>query len=98
MDTNQSTETSIIQSEDLEVTFRLSERNHRYEETQITRTYGIEASFIDSEGKMLEKSVNDISSVKSIVEKIIFRLREEKVSFFHLESVIEDLLFAEGIL
>lgn len=98
METNANSEALNFNSEDLKVTFGLTERKHSYEETDINTTYGITASFTDLSGKHFEKSVYDISEMKEIVEEIIFRLKNEKVSFFHFESVIEDILFDQIII
>ncbi len=98
METNANSETLIFNSDDLKTSFMLSERKHNYEETDINTTYGITASFTDSLGKHFEKSVDDISAVKENVEEIIKCLKNEKVSFFHFESVIEDILLEQNII
>ena len=62
------------------------------------RTYGITAIFTDTNGKCSKKAVNDISSVKENVEKIMNILTENKVSFYHFEDLIEDILFDEALI
>lgn len=98
METTQSAETPVIIPEDCEIRLSLSSREHSYEETDITKTYGIAAVFTDSDGNSSEKIINDVSSVKENVERIINILTENRVSYFHLEAVIEDILFEENIL
>lgn len=98
MESNQSTEIPVIFSEDCEIQFSLFFREHKYEETEITRTYGITAVFMDFGGNRFEKIISDISSVRENVENIIKRLIENKVSFYHLEAVIEDILTEEAII
>ena len=93
-----SAEAPIIIAEDCRIKFSLISREHTYEEAEIIRTYGITAVFIDTNGKRSEKAVNDISSVKENVEKIINVLTENNVSFYHLVDVIEDILFEEVLI
>ena len=97
METNANCETPDFTSAELNTDFRLSERKHRYEETDIGTTYGITATFTDLSGNFFKKSIDDISVAKETVEKIIDFLKREKVSFFHFESVIEDILFEQNI-
>lgn len=98
MKSNQSTELPVILSEDCETELSLFSHEHRYEETDITRTYGISAVFTDSDGKRHEKAISDISFIKENVERIIDILKQNEVSYFHLEAVIEDILFNEAII
>lgn len=98
MESSTNSDTLNFGSDNLEITYRLSERKHRYEETDINTTYGVTAYFNDSLGKQHTKTVNDISSVKETVEEIIVLLENEKVSLYHFEAVIEDVLFERNIL
>lgn len=98
MNPNQSAETPVILTEDCETQLSLFSREHRYEETDIIRTYGISAVFTDSDGKRHEKAINDISSVKENVGRIIDILKQNEVSYFHLEAVIEDILFNDTMI
>lgn len=98
MISNLSTETPVIPSEDCEIKLSLFSREHSYEETDINRTYGISAVFTDTDGKRHEKAISDISFVKENVERIIDMLKQNEVSYFHLEAVIEDILFKESMI
>lgn len=98
MNPNQSAETPVILPEDCETQLSLFSREHRYEETDITHTYGISAVFTDFDGKRHEKAISDISFVKKNVERIMDILRQNKVSYFHLEAVIEDILFNDALI
>lgn len=98
MESTQSSEATAIFSEDCEIKLSLFSREHKYEETDITQTYGITAVFTDSGGNRFRKVISDISSVKENVERIISLLTENRVSYFHLEAVIEDILFEEAMI
>lgn len=95
MNSDCSAEAPFIITEDCKTELSLNSRERAYEEVGIIRTYGITATFTDTDGKRSEKAVNDISSVKENVEKIMNILAENKVSFYHLEDFIEDVLLEE---
>ncbi|MBQ4627191.1 MAG: hypothetical protein IJB45_08090 [Clostridia bacterium] len=98
MDSNQQAEKPMIMSENSKTDFSFFSREHRYEESDIALTYGIKAVFTDSDGKTTEKTVFDITSVRKNIERIIDKLTENKVSVFHLEAVIEDIIFEENMI
>ncbi len=98
MNSDCSAETLFLITEDCKIKLSLISREHTYEEVGIIRTYGITAIFTDTNGKRSEKAVNDISSVKENVEKIMNILTENKVSFYHFEDLIEDILFEEALI
>ena len=93
----QPTEGPSTLSEDCEIELSLFSREHKYEETDITRTFGITAVFTGSDGKRHEKIITDISSDKKNVERIKDILTENKISYFHIEAVIEDIILEDKI-